>query len=277
MRNHADFPCRLCGGRDLYFYFALGNDRRFRYYRCPACGLVNYDLATGLDQEQYTQEFIDPTDDAERRNLDKDQCFAFLQKHVPGPGRLLDIGCGTGRLLCAAQRAGWQVKGTELSAPMADFVSGRLGVPVEVGDFLQMSPGEADRGAYDVVCLRHVLEHLPDGPGALRRIRDLLCPGGYFLAELPNVEALSKKWRRFAEGIGLHRRRFSDDFAAGHCNEYSRLAFANLLDRGGFELVRWETYSKKPLANWFLNHIPVGTKARALARVATQSDAPRAA
>lgn len=49
MTGEATFPCRLCGGRNLYFYFSLGNDGRFRYYRCPDCALVNYDLATGLE------------------------------------------------------------------------------------------------------------------------------------------------------------------------------------------------------------------------------------
>jgi hypothetical protein len=53
---------------------------------------------------------------------------------------------------------------------------------------------------------------------------------------------------------------------AGHCCEYSKQSFAYLLAQSGFELVAWETYSKKRWANWVLNRLPVGTKARALAR-----------
>jgi SAM-dependent methyltransferase len=260
----ADFPCRLCGGRRLYLYYTQGNDGRFRYYRCPDCALVNYDLATGLEQAQYTTEFIDPTDDGLRKNLDKDQTFAFLHRRLPQPGRLLDIGCGTGRLLHLAHRAGWQVKGLELSPPMAAYVHERLGVDVMVGDFLTLDPAPEDREAYDVVCLRHVLEHLPDSLGAMRRIHALTRPGGHVLVEIPNVEALAKKWLRLVVGLGLHRRRYSEDFIAGHCNEFCRRSFAELLARTGFRLVRWETYSKKPLSNWLLNRIPIGTKARAL-------------
>lgn len=264
--SKAGFSCRLCGGHDLRLYYTLGNDARFRYYRCADCALVNYDLATGLDQEQYTSEFVDPLDDGERRNRDKDQTFAFLQRYVSPPARLLDIGCGTGRLLYVAKRAGWQVKGMELSASMAARVRQRLGVPVMVGDFLALDPGPDDREAYDVVCLRHVIEHLPDAQAAMARIRALTRPGGYFLVEMPNVEAWSKKWLRLMVRLGLHRRRFAADFMAGHCNEYCRRSFDYLLRQSGFELLRWETYSKKPLANWLLNRIPVGTKARALAR-----------
>lgn len=260
------FVCRLCGGGRLRLYYTLGNDGEFRYYRCEDCRLVNYDLAGGLDQEQYTSQFIDPADDAHRRNHDKDASFAFLARHVQGPARLLDIGCGNGRLLYVAKRAGWTVKGLELSAETAARVAERLGVPVVAADFLATSAGPEDRHAWDVVSLRHVIEHLPDGLGAMARIRELLKPGGCFLAEMPNVEGLSKKWVRGIVKLGLHRRRFPPDMKAGHCNEYCRESFEVLLRRSGFELVRWETYSHKPLANWLLNRWPVGTKARALAR-----------
>jgi SAM-dependent methyltransferase len=263
--KEATFPCRLCGGRRLRLYYAQGNDGRFRYYRCSDCALVNYDLAAGLDQAQYTAEFTDPTDDRIRKNLDKDASFAFLRRYVPGPGRLLDIGCGTGRLLHLAQRAGWQVKGLELSPQMAGYVRERLGVEVLAGDFLQFDPAPADREAYDVVCLRHVLEHLPDSIGAMRRIRALTRPRGHFLVEMPNVEALAKKWQRLVVGLGLHRRRFPAAFIAGHCNEFCRQSFEFLLAKTGFRLVRWETYSKKPLSNWVFNRMPIGTKARAIA------------
>jgi SAM-dependent methyltransferase len=262
----ADFACRLCGGRNMRLYFALGHDGRYRYYRCPTCALVNYDLSSGIDQEQYTREFIDPMDDRSRANLDKDQSFAFLTRYVSTPARLLDIGCGTGRLLYLAKRAGWDVKGLELSASMAERVRERLGVEVMVGDFLQLEPAPADHEAFDVVCLRHVIEHLPDSLGAMARIRALVRPGGYFLAEMPNVEALAKRWLRLVTRLGLHHRHYPADFVAGHCNEFCRESFEFLLGRSGFRLVRWETYSKKPLANWLLNRVPVGTKARALAR-----------
>ena len=149
---------------------------------------------------------------------------------------------------------------------MAGYVRERLGVEVVIGDFLEFDPAPADREAYDVVCLRHVLEHLPDSLGAMRRIRALARPGGHFLVEMPNVEALAKKWLRLVVRLGLHRRRFPENFMAGHCNEFCRQSFEFLLGKTGFRLVRWETYSKKPLSNWVFNRIPVGTKARAIAQ-----------
>src|SRR5436305_11212262 len=42
----------------------------------------------------------------------------FVERHCPRPGRLLDLGCGTGRLLLPFARRGYWVLGVDLSAPM---------------------------------------------------------------------------------------------------------------------------------------------------------------
>jgi SAM-dependent methyltransferase len=42
----------------------------------------------------------------------------FAQRHFPQPGRLLDLGCGTGRLLVPFARRGYEVVGVDLSEEM---------------------------------------------------------------------------------------------------------------------------------------------------------------
>jgi len=138
--DRAAFPCRLCGGRDLRLYYTLGNQAQFRYFRCAGCGLVNYDLDGGIDQGQYTKIFVDPRDDTNPRNHDNDAAFRFLQQKVRGPGRLMDIGCGNGRILWVARQAGWQVKGLELSEEMARYAAGIVGCEVVANDFLSEEP-----------------------------------------------------------------------------------------------------------------------------------------
>lgn len=266
MNSAPDFACRLCGGHDLRLYYTLGNDGQFRYFKCSHCSLVNYDLTGGLDQAQYTTIFYDPTDGKQKENLDKDQSFRFIQKVIKKPGSLLDIGCGNGRLLYLAKQAGWQVKGLELSVEMAEFVRERIGIEVQVADFLHMEPDRDDLGHYDLVVLRHVLEHLPNSLLAMEKISALLKPDGCLLLEMPNIEGLSKKWSRTLVNLGLHQRRFGADFMAGHCNEFSLKSMRFLARRSGFELVRWETYSMKRIPNWFYNRVHVGNKARALLR-----------
>lgn len=262
----ADFACRLCGGRDLSLYYTLGSDGRYRYFKCAHCSLVNFDLSGGLDQAQYTTIFYDPTDGKQKKNLDKDQSFRFIQNTLEKRGELLDIGCGTGRLMYLAKQAGWRVKGLELSADMAEFVHQRVGAEVQVADFMAMTPDSEDLGRYDLVVLRHVLEHLPDSILAMEKISALLKPGGHLLLEMPNIEGFTMKWSRTVVKLGLYRRRFAADYKAGHCNEFSRDSMRFLAERTGFSVVRWETYSMKRIPNWFYNQIHVGNKARALLR-----------
>ncbi len=264
----ADFPCRLCGGNDLSLYHAMGNDGRFRYFRCGNCRLVNYDLSTGLEQAHYDEPDKDPTDDAERWNLDKDQSFEFLTRYVSPPGRMLDIGCGNGRLMYLARQAGWDVKGLELSPVMANVVRNRLGAAVVVADFIEAEPEDIDAGKFDVISLRHVLEHLPDCVRAMRKIKALLVARGHVLIELPNVESISKKLKRFMTRRGIRKPVYPEDMAIGHANEFCRESFKYLLGATGFELVRWETYSRRPVSNAIYNRLHIGSNARAIIRAA---------
>lgn len=264
--HQADFSCRLCGSDELYFYFALGNDLEFRYFRCPRCKLVNLDLTGGLDQEQYIEKLPDPADDDDPRNALLDASFDFLLRYTPQAKSILDIGCGSGRLLYRAQQAGWAVKGLELFDAPAERIRRELGIDVVTADFLEFEPPEEDLERYDIVCLRHVLEHLPDSKLAMRKLHALLKPGGHALLEMPNIDAFDKRFKRLLAGANLHHKRYPPGFVTGHCNEFCRDSFVYLLGLTGFRLVRWETYSSKPLSNQIYTRIHIGNKARALAR-----------
>jgi SAM-dependent methyltransferase len=193
-----------------------------------------------------------------------DSTFGYLTNRVPGARSLCDIGCGNGRLLYLAQASGWKVFGLELTEEVASRTGTHLGFEVVVANFLEYEPKPKLADAYDVLCLRHVLEHLPDSKLAMQKILSLLKPSGHALLEFPNVEALNKRVKRRIVNAGLHRRRFRDGFVPGHCNEFCRESFEYLLGESGFRLIEWETYSKTPVANWIYNRLPVGDKVRTL-------------
>lgn len=108
----------------------------------------------------------------------------------PTPGRALDAGCGAGRLLRLLVRAGWTAEGLERDPHAAERARVSSGCPVTAGDFLD---APLPLGAFQLVVLHHVLEHLPDPAAAVRRARDLLAPGGTVVFVYPNPGALGAR------------------------------------------------------------------------------------
>src|SRR5689334_10396885 len=47
--------------------------------------------------------------------------LSFAEQHFDRPGRLIDLGCGTGRLLIPFARRGFWVLGVDLSEPMLEI------------------------------------------------------------------------------------------------------------------------------------------------------------
>lgn len=253
--------CRLCRGEALSLYYTQGNHEEFKFYKCADCGLVNYDLAGGLNQEKYAGSYPDPKDDSLKTNRTQTLTFRFITDHLPERGRILDIGCGNGRLLKLFRDRGWEVHGLELSPVLARQVRDTLDIPVEAADFLEYQ-GERER--FDVVVLRHVLEHLPSPQAAMNRLNALLRPGGHAVLEFPNIEAWELKLKRWLSRRGWRRKTYRADYKPGHCNEFCRGSFALLAEQTGFRVRVWETYSYKPVLNWIYNRVPVGSKARVI-------------
>lgn len=256
--------CRLCGYSDLQLIMTDGSDCNLNYYRCDNCSLWNYDLDCGVDQTQYTESYTSPSVAEFKQNVEQSRSWSYVKQRLTEPGALLDVGCGNGGLLYFARNDGWQVRGLELSAAAAKSIKEDTGIDVTVANFLSYE-GD-DVGTYDLVALRHVLEHLPDSIRAMEQIGGLLKPNGHALLEFPNTASAAYLVKRFLKNRGLKNKKYSKDWRPGHCNEFCREAFIFLLQKTGFELVDWQTYSNKPIGTFFYRLAPIGSKARALVR-----------
>lgn len=98
------------------------------------------------------------------------------------PGRIADLGCGTGTLSLILADAGHSVVGVDFSPEMVRLArakaAGRGDLRFVEGDAAQPP---LEPASYDVVLCRHVLWALPDPTAALGRWVDLLVPGGRLL------------------------------------------------------------------------------------------------
>ncbi|MEA1886357.1 MAG: class I SAM-dependent methyltransferase [Bacteroidota bacterium] len=264
-----NMKCRLCQSNDLKLLVKQGDKGQYKYYQCNNCKLVNLDLSNisiSENQEKYFQRF-NPFENYED-DLRVKAAYGYIKKHVPVKSRFMDIGCGGGSLLYFAKQDGWEVKGMEISPGYTEYVRDRLNVEVITADFLLY---ESHDEKFDLVSLRHVLEHLPDSILAMNKISDMLKPGGYGHFEFPNINSITHRFQRFLTRNKLSRKEYEPDYKPGHCNEFCKESFMYLLNLTGFELINWETYSFKRFTNFLYNHIKIGTKARAIVRKLPQS------
>jgi 2-polyprenyl-3-methyl-5-hydroxy-6-metoxy-1,4-benzoquinol methylase len=98
------------------------------------------------------------------------------------PGRLLDVGCGSGALAATFARHGWSVAGVEPSAEAADRARA-AGIEVHTGT-LDDAPWAGP--TFDAIVFNHSLEHVPDPLASLRQAAALLRDGGTLAVAVPN-------------------------------------------------------------------------------------------
>ncbi len=99
-----------------------------------------------------------------------------------GQGRLLDFGCGGGKFIRRMHAVGWDVTGIDFSDTAVRAVRD-AGLKALQGT---LPHADLSPGSFDVITMRHSLEHVPTPPAVLKAARDLLAPGGRLLIQVPN-------------------------------------------------------------------------------------------
>lgn len=103
------------------------------------------------------------------------------------PGKLLDVGCGTGEFMLEMKQAGWDIRGVERDGNAAACAIENHKLRIVKGTIHDLP---AVNKTYDVITMWHVLEHIYDVHQTVQRVRDLLKPGGLFVVAVPNAASL---------------------------------------------------------------------------------------
>lgn len=110
-----------------------------------------------------------------------DRWLDAIERHH-APGRLLDVGCGTGLFLVAARRRGWEAIGIDASREATAFARTSFGCEVHTGDFDELDATER----FDVVTMWDIVEHSRAPVTLLEVARRHLRPGGLVALATPN-------------------------------------------------------------------------------------------
>lgn len=129
---------------------------------------------------------------------------AFCEQHFPRPGRLIDLGCGTGRLAIHFARKGFDCIGVDLSEEMlarARQNADRAGVTVKFrsGNLVDLA-GFADRSFDSAACLFSTLGMIrgdENRRAALTAAARVVKPGGTLVLHAHNRRFRGLGWRRY--------------------------------------------------------------------------------
>jgi SAM-dependent methyltransferase len=148
-------------------------------------------------------------------------------------GRLLEIGCGEGHFLAAAQAAGYDVAGIEPEPGRARRAAERLGVHVECA---RLESCRLGRARFDIVYHCDLLSHFEDPVGALQKMQGLLAPHGVLAFEVGLLADISPWWYSMIGSIGYPQHRWL----------FSARSLEQLLARSDLEAARTACFALGP-------------------------------
>lgn len=233
-------PCPVCKSRQsaplrrlqlvVPEDFAL--QHAFTINACEGCGAVFHDIRHQPDRESYyesytgsaTQDYKVSPDQARLNDL----TLHFLEAAglKPGHAAIADVGCSFGITLLALQQKGFEnlyaidPDRAAIRYLAAQGISGRTGMATEALAELE--------GRFDLIILRHVLEHLESPLDAVQNLIRWLKPEGRLYVELPDLA----RFQECAPFPGFF-------FEFEHINHLSLVSLLNLMR--GFTLRNYES------------------------------------
>lgn len=131
-----------------------------------------------------------------------DKIMRHAADRETGEYKILDVGCGNGNLSIPLAVMGYNVTGIDLSdaaVKSSKAAADEVGVPAT---FLVGGLDAVSNGIFDAIICSEVLEHQSGPEDFLKKLFDLLAPGGRLLLSVPNGQSLEERLRRTLNHAG---------------------------------------------------------------------------
>lgn len=251
VRKHV--PCNLCGSAARKPFCP---ENSLGLVQCQQCGLVYvsprpdakelyalYGETYFHNNESGVVGYSDYIRDEGNIRRTSNRRLKLLERFIQ-PGRLLDVGCAVGFFIDEARKRGWQVEGLDVSSFAVDYARDHFDLAARHGALTDL---DYPPGAYDMVTMWDVIEHVPDPKSYVDQAAALLRPGGIFALATPDVDSLparltGKRW------VGY---KLSEE----HIYYFSIKTLSQMLEAAGFEIVDVRHVGKYVTLRLFLDRL----------------------
>ena len=199
----------------------------------------------------YTPGIYDGDDDTLEAGAERKLDAAFTSLDLADGDALLDVGCGWGGMLRFCARRGVEVTGITLSRDQLAYTKSKLREEGLKGtvlyqDFFTFEPGRR----YDGISMMGVMEDLSDYDLVMKRLGDLLAPGGRVYLDFASAN------RRYGIASIVTKHIWPGKFRMVYMPQFTHAVAAN-----GFEMVElhndrhnYHLWTKKAHEQWVDRH-----------------------
>lgn len=229
-----DTPCQNCGSCEakLIYEFSSGN-----YVKCIQCDLVSVEPLPGYDQMLARSKFWasehHKKDVKVKQHYSREfQNFAFKEyfeemSSYKRTGKVLDIGCGIGSFIHAAERRGWDAYGVDIGPSIS--IAKKHNLKVYEGRLQDVWFPE---NYFDVLTMFDVIEHIYNLDDLFISIKEKLRRNGLLVIKTPNFNSISSK---------LLGRNWSAVQPLDHVTLFSKKTLRSYLGKRGFSTIESRT------------------------------------
>lgn len=251
MNNQAQFKfeeiaCPVCGSNAAKFCGWRGGEAhqsgagvKTAIVRCGNCSHqypnpMPFPVAT-LDELYVDADEYFRGHDVERKKQNGLGLMREFERRLGKKGHFLDVGCGAGETLWAANESGWDAEGIDPSKEFIEIGRKTLGVEGRVGTLEEQNYPD---NHFDAIVMGGIIEHLYNPLETLKEIHRILKPNGWFWFDAPNEDGLYMRIGNF-----YMRLRGKDwvvtlapTFPPYHVQGFNLKSLRKIVERADFEL-----------------------------------------